>query len=369
MAIIGSQKLTKNIADGREKAQQSGSGTVKETSPLVNPRSKSPSSSPQTLTAQPAHSGKRLDAFLKQEFPHHSRSQIQRWIAEGRVLVNNQSRPKDYRLRPGDVIAISFPEEIPLHDVQPEAIPLTILYEDEDLAVVVKPRGMLVHPTQNIHSGTLVNALLHHYGSLPCEIGEEKYRAGIVHRLDKDTEGLMLIARSLPAFRILREHFKRHEILREYLALCWGKTPPEGIIEKPLGRDKKIRIRISPRTKKPREAKTQFFTLKHLDNFSLVRIQPHTGRTHQIRSHFYTLGFPLVGDPLYTTRTTRRLQKKYPFIPTGQLLQAYLIAFQHPVKEKIFSFSAPLSPAISQFLQLVSTRSNSPLHPKPQSRT
>ncbi|MFN4181656.1 MAG: RluA family pseudouridine synthase [bacterium] len=328
---------------------------VRKTSLPVNLRNKSDLVSAKTLIAESTHKGKRLDAVLKQEFPQHSRSKIQRWIEEGRVLVNNQHRAKDYRLHPGDVITLSFPEEIPVQDIQPEAIPLTILYEDEDLAVVVKPRGMLVHPTQTTRSGTLVNALLHRYGSLPYESEDEKYRAGIVHRLDKDTEGLMLIARSLSAFRILREHFKKHIIIREYLALCWGKTPPEGIIEKPIGRDKKSRIRMTPRTQKPREAKTQFFTLKHLENFSLVRIHPYTGRTHQIRSHFYTLGFPLVGDPLYSMRKTRRFQKKYPFTSAGQLLQAYLIAFQHPVQEKILSFSAPVSPAISHFLQAVST--------------
>ncbi len=290
--------------------------------------------------------------MLKEEFPQFTRSKIQQWIQNQKVFVNGQPRAKNYRLREGDVI---FVEPEPLRPVliSPEPIPLTIAYEDEEIAVVHKPAGMLTHPTETTHSGTLVNALLSLFPSLPFDSEETVHRPGIVHRLDKDTEGLLLIAKSASAYSILREQFKKHQVRREYLALCWNKPPKEGVIEKPLGRHPRVRIRVSTKTRKPRTAKTWFTTLKYFPGFSLVLAQPLTGRTHQIRVHLQSIGCPILGDPLYSSRKMHRIQKKFPVALKRQLLQAYLLAFIHPTQQKVLSFSAPISSSIKAFIQFI----------------
>ncbi len=285
---------------------------------------------------------KRLDVFLANRDPTLSRSALQRLIDEGRVTVNGQPVKPSYKIRPGDRIALDVPRPEPLA-IAPEAIPLEIVYEDESLAVVNKPAGLVVHPAPGHWSGTLVNALLHHFerpgGSLSTVGGKE--RPGLVHRLDKETSGIMVVAKTDEAHRSLAAQFKHHTITRVYEALAWGPIKkPTGTIELAIGRDTKERKKFSARTARPKASATDYTVVRRLGKLAThVELRPRTGRTHQIRVHLTALGHPVLGDHTYGGRKVKELAGVE--IPRV-MLHARTLGFTHPRSGRYLEFSAPL---------------------------
>ncbi len=279
--------------------------------------------------------GQRLDHFLTNQSPFLSRSQVQRLIESGKVLVNNGTKRCSYRVRTGELIEMRVP---PVEDtvLVPEKIPLDIIYEDEDLLVVNKPQGMVVHPAAGHWKGTLVNALLNHCTQLS---GTNSLRPGIVHRLDKDTSGLLLVSKTDIAHQDLAYQMKERRVKRMYLALVIGEVKEErGIIDAPLGRDMRERKKMAvlkPGTPGSREARTHYQVRERLSGFTLLDVSLDTGRTHQIRVHLAYAGYPVAGDPIYGPR-------KNPLELPGQALHAYKISFQHPRTGELLSFEAPL---------------------------
>ncbi len=279
--------------------------------------------------------GQRLDKWLAERLPDHSRTEIQRWIREGLVRVNGRASKPGYKLEPGDVVEVDVPAPVPYEEVKPEPIPLNILYEDDDLLVIDKPAGMVVHPAPGHTSGTLVNAILYHCPDLRGVGGVE--RPGIVHRLDKDTSGLILVAKHDRAHRELQRQFKEREIEKAYLALVEGHLQPkEGRIEAPIGRDKRHRKRMAV-IRDGREAVTEYRVIAYYDDYTLVEVYPLTGRTHQIRVHFAFIGHPLVGDTVYG----RRKQRLKPWLKR-QFLHAHRLRFRLPRTGEWVEFTSPL---------------------------
>ena len=293
----------------------------------------------------------RLDKFLTTVMPDESRSHIQLWIRNGQVLVNGLETKAGYSIRASDEITLQVAEEKPADLPRPENISLPIVYEDNDIAVINKPAGMVCHTGAGVRSGTVVNALLFHLG--PLDSGEPM-RPGIVHRLDKLTSGLMVVAKNPKSHRSLSRQFKRREVAKEYLALVYG-CPAEraGTIDWPLGRDLRCRTKISIRARKKRVAITHYELVKNYGPVSLLKVKPQTGRTHQIRVHLSQKGFPVVGDILYGTNRERTL----PAVLQGMarkldrhFLHAYRLEFQHPsTGERVF-FVASLPAELHGFL-------------------
>ena len=254
--------------------------------------------------------GQRLDKYIADEIPTLSRSVVQRLIKKGRVTVGGGATKPSYRVEVGDLVVVHIPPPESM-EVKPQTIPLDIVYEDEDIIVVNKPAGMVVHPAYGHRTGTLVNAVLAHCPDL-AGVGDD-LRPGIVHRLDKDTSGLIIVAKNDSAHRHLQCQFERREVKKVYLALLEGHLEPvRGVIEAPIGRDKKRRKRMAV-VEGGREARTEYRVVEYFGDsagkesrpYTLVEAEPMTGRTHQIRVHFASIGYPLAGDPVYGFRKQR----------------------------------------------------------------
>ena len=293
----------------------------------------------------------RLDQYLVGQCADQSRSQIQIWIRSGLVQVNGRPVKTGYMLQPGDKISLCRPAHPYPTAPFAEDIPLDVVYEDSDLAVINKPAGMVCHLGAGVHSGTLVNALLHRYGPLDSE---DAVRPGIVHRLDKLTSGLLVIARNTWTNRSLAQLFKSREVKKEYLALVNGEPdPPSGTIDLPLGRDTRDRKKMSIRARRKRTAVTHYRLEKTYGGLSLLRIRIETGRTHQIRVHLSQKGHPVVGDALYGGNRGRAIfhnhQVEAPALER-LFLHACLLEFRHPRSGKILSFAAPLPPELDAYL-------------------
>ena len=276
----------------------------------------------------------RIDLYLTQKEISPSRSQIRNLIAQGKIRVNNNPVKPSYILKNGDVIDLALPENKELK-IKAEAIPLDIIYEDEYLVVINKPANIIVHPAGKIRSGTLVNALLYHCQDSLSGIGGV-IRPGIVHRLDKNTSGLMVAAKNDFAHLDLSRQIKDHQVTKKYLALVHGSLKDDsGIIDAPIGRSLKNREKMAVTEGKSREAITHFKVLKRFSGYTLVEATLRTGRTHQIRVHLAFIGCPIVGDQLYGHR-------RQGLNINRQALHSYILGFVHPASKKYMEFSAPL---------------------------
>jgi len=293
-------------------------------------------------------SGRRLDVFLARQMPDWSRSQIQRLIRSGLVTVGSRAAGKGgEQVHAQDRIRVQA-ERKELR-ATPEALPLAIVYEDDDLLVVDKPAGMVVHVGAGVKSGTLVNALLHHIGKLSSVGGE--LRPGIVHRLDKMTSGLVLVAKNDAAHRQLSEQFKARAVHKTYTVLVHGRAANEsGEIRKPVGRDPVRRTRMKVGGLRAREALTRYRVIRRLAHFTLLEAEPQTGRTHQIRVHFSSLGHPIVGDTLYGAPAKRRVAGREVATLMRTFLHAKSLEFHHPRTGKLLKLEAPLPRELGDFL-------------------
>lgn len=252
---------------------------------------------PREFEVPPELAGRRLDQFLQEHLPEYSRSRIQDWIRAGRVLAAGAPQKASYAVRAGDRIEVS-PAELPPLKAFAEDLPIEVLYEDEGVVALNKPAGMVVHAGAGRHSGTLVNAVLHHFETLSTAGGEE--RPGIVHRLDRETSGVLLVARTDAAHRSLAAQFAAREVEKIYLALVQGTVGRErGRIESPVERDPVRRTRMTARTGRGRAALTEYRVLERLPMHTFLEVRIGTGRTHQIRVHMASLGHPVAGDTLY----------------------------------------------------------------------
>ncbi len=288
--------------------------------------------------------GVRLDKILKNHFPDHSRTYFQYLIEEGCVLVNGLLVKKQYRPAVGDEIEISF-LLTPEIDVKPEPIPLDILYEDDHLLIINKPAGMVVHPAPGSPSGTFANALLYHCSQLnPTEF--TTLRPGIVHRLDKETTGVLIGVKTSLAHKKMIEKFSTRAIEKHYLAICCG-VPKEGQLSAPIKRHP-IRRQEMTVSEDGKEAISCFKILQRNNGLCFIDVQLITGRTHQIRAHLKHLNCPLLGDPVYGSKS---LNEKYK--ATRPLLHAHTIKFTHPISEKPLEIVAPISPDMKNFIEFI----------------
>ncbi|MFT8726512.1 MAG: RluA family pseudouridine synthase [Liquorilactobacillus ghanensis] len=288
----------------------------------------------------------RLDKVAAQLFPDYSRSQLQRLIVAGDLLVNDQQVVAKYQVRTGDRLKLT-PPPIQHLSLEPENIPLDIVYEDADLLVVNKPQGMVVHPAPGHPNHTLVNALLYH---CPLSTINGTYRPGIVHRIDKDTSGLLMVAKNDLAHQALAKQLKAKKNLREYTALVHGRMPnDQGTIVAPLGRSRRDRKKQAV-VADGRPAITHYRVIKRYQYFTLIKCVLETGRTHQIRVHLRYLGFPLAGDPLYGP--TKALKGH------GQFLHAGKLGFEHPRTHQEMIFEAPLPEIFQKTLEKLDKNEN-----------
>lgn len=298
-------------------------------------------------------SSKRIDLFLANRDPTFSRSALQRLIEEGRIQINGRATRPSQKIKPGDRIRLEVPRPEPL-DLQPEAIPFDILYEDADLLVLNKPAGLVVHPAPGNWSGTLVNALLHHFstsGVSPSQIGG-KERPGLVHRLDKETSGVMVIAKTDQAHRALAAQFKLHTIARMYEALIWGVPKKgHGLIDLAIGRDTKERKKFSARTTKPKPSATEYqVDLRYGKIATHVRLTPRTGRTHQLRVHLASIKHPILGDQTYGGSKVMTVEG----VPIPRvMLHARTLGFTHPTGGEFRQFDVPSPPDMEQVQNLL----------------
>ena len=285
--------------------------------------------------------GERLDKVVSDRVSDLSRAMTQRLVKRGAVTVNGRTSKPSYRVQVGDEVVVRVPAEVPA-PVLPEDIPLDVIYEDDVLLVVSKPAGMVVHPALGHASGTLVNAVLAHCPHI-AEVGGPD-RAGIVHRLDKDTSGLILIAKDEAVRTALQRQFKRRQVTKTYLALVEGPVQPrEGVIEAPVGRDKRQRKKMAV-VRNGRPARTLYRAVEYFADHTLLEVRPHTGRTHQVRVHLAWLGYPIVGDAVYGRRRQRLLKSRH-------FLHAVRLRCTHPTTGEEIEFEAPLPPQLAALLE------------------
>ena len=292
--------------------------------------------------------GVRIDKFLASQDEELTRSAIVRLIEEQQVTVNGRVPQKNGKLKAGDTVVVTIPEPV-WPEAKPENIPLDIVYEDDDLLVVNKPRGMVVHPAAGNPDGTLVNALLYHCGDSLSGINGV-LRPGIVHRIDKDTSGLLMVAKNDFAHQHLAEQIKEHSFTRKYQAVVVGNLKDDaGTINAPIGRHPTERKKMAVTFKNAREAITHYRVLERFGAYTHIELTLETGRTHQIRVHMASIGHPVAGDPVYGG-------KKFLTSLGGQCLHAYYIAFVHPRSGETLSFEAPLPPYFTEFLSQLRSR-------------
>ena len=328
------------------------------------PSEPSVSSHTHTIAVPDDADGTRLDRFLVSVLPGHSRSQIQRLINDGHVKVGGRDAKPNHTVKAGQAITVELPALVDAAP-RPEALPLPIVYQDRDLIVVDKPAGMVVHPAAGHASGTLVNALLHHVDDL-SGIGGEK-RPGIVHRLDRGTSGLMVVAKHDAAHQELARQFHDREVEKEYFALVWGEVMSGRRIDAPIGRDAGNRKKMSSapaRVRRSREAVTRILGTEPFGRvMTLATIAIYTGRTHQIRVHLSAIGHPIVGDPLYggvhrrvpgDLRAVTHLDRPF--------LHAAKLAFTHPMEHRRMEFSSPLPADLQRVLDELRESFNPDLH-------
>ncbi|MBQ6181895.1 MAG: RluA family pseudouridine synthase [Ruminococcus sp.] len=276
--------------------------------------------------------GSRIDKYISDNIAELTRSAVQGLLSKDSVLVNGKAVSKNYKLRSGDEVSVEIPEPQPM-DAVPEDIPLDIVYEDSDLLVVNKPKGMVVHPAHGNYTGTLVNALLHHCGDSLSGINGV-IRPGIVHRIDKNTSGLLIVAKNDAAHLHLAEQIKAHSFTREYEAVAVGAfKEPSGTVDAPIGRHKTDRKKMCVTQENSRNAVTHYEVLKQYGGYAHVRLRLETGRTHQIRVHLAYIGHPVLGDDVYG--------KPYKGLE-GQCLHARKIGFIHPSTGEYMEFSSEL---------------------------
>ncbi len=283
--------------------------------------------------------GVRLDKYVCEKFPELSRTYIQKLISSGHVTVNDHVAKAGVKLNIGYKLTVIIPPTPP-STLMPEAIPLNILYEDDDLLVIDKPAGLTVHPAPGHSSHTLVNAILSHFPHL-ADIGDS-LRPGIVHRLDKDTSGVMLVAKNSVAQLNLISQFKAHSVVKAYLVLVKGHlTPENGIIEAPIGRDPRNRKRMAV-VAEGREARTEYRVVKYIGDYTLLEVRPETGRTHQIRVHLSAIGYPVVGDRVYGVKSSYL---------SRQFLHACRLGFKLPSTGEYVEFKSDPPPELEEALK------------------
>jgi 23S rRNA pseudouridine1911/1915/1917 synthase len=317
---------------------------------------------PKHLTVAPEDAGKRLDQFLAGHLSETSRARVQQLITEQKVLVNGAAAKASLRLRGSEGIAVLGAAQAPPMRAIAEDIPLDIVFEDDDLAVINKPAGMMVHAGAGAtedqrNRGTLVNALLHHFSTLSGVGGE--LRPGIVHRLDKATSGLILVAKNDEAHRRIAAQFVRRQVKKTYMALVHGWIKQDrGTITSSISRDRVRRTRMTTRRASGREAITHYVVKRRIDakpsKFTLLEVQIDTGRTHQIRVHLASLGHPVVGDTLYGAPREVRFGEAGVISLRRNFLHAAALQFQHPRTGLPLSFSRPLPAELEEFLQRIS---------------
>jgi len=307
-----------------------------------------------TVQVEPEQDGARLDAFLTSLLPEHSRSQVQRLIKDGHVQGPAAGLRPSTAVRAGQTYSIEVPAPVAVAP-QPEPLPLRIVFEDPDIVVLDKPAGMVVHPAAGHSSGTLVNALLHHVKDLSGIGGE--LRPGIVHRLDRGTSGLMVVAKNDRAHQELTRQFRDREVEKEYITLVWGVVQAGRRIDAAIGRDPAQRQKMSTRARRARSAVTRVTWARHLKGVSLLKVAIATGRTHQIRVHLSAIGHPVVGDPIYggvhrrvagDLRAIMRLER--PFLHSARL------SFTHPRDGRRVDFDSPLPPDLQGALDDIEMR-------------
>jgi len=296
--------------------------------------------------------GKRVDLFVSEKL-NISRAKAQELIEKGYVKINNSAKPKSYKLKPGDFIEI-YEDKLKLNEENqeliPQNIPIELIYRDDYLVVLSKPAGMVVYPCAGHKEGTLLNALAYHFKKL-ANIGAP-LRPGVVHRLDKDTSGVIVIALDDRAYYGLVEIFKKRQVKKEYLAIVYGELKEGGTINLPIGRAENDRKKMSTKAKRAKEAITEWQVLENFKNYTLVKVKIITGRTHQIRVHFSAIGHPLLGDRTYGRKTyIEKGNKKIPVL--RQMLHAWRIEFKHPVTGENLKFESPLPEDMKKVVELL----------------
>ncbi|AWB45346.1 RNA pseudouridine synthase [Paenibacillus sp. CAA11] len=301
----------------------------------------------QEWTVEAQFAKDRLDKYVRECLDEQvSRSQIQLWIENGHIKVNGLQVKSNYKLSVNDIVALEIPE-VSSVEIIPEDIPLDVYFEDQDVIVVNKPRGMVVHPAPGHASGTLVNALMFHCKDLSGINGE--LRPGIVHRIDKDTSGLLMAAKNDMAHASLAAQLKEHSVTRKYYALVHGNLAhDQGTVDAPIGRDPHDRKMFTVTEKNSKEAVTHFQVVERFGDYTLLELKLETGRTHQIRVHMKFIGHPLVGDPVYGRSKGIKMN--------GQALHAAVLGFMHPRTGAYEEFSAPLPQDMEELLAILRSR-------------